>query len=352
MYRSYPASSTGWATAKRNIDPLTGQRYLGPFEPNYPQTLSAAIAYERQKEIYQSTLPYPKTAQERAMQRGYKNKTFGAGYKRSAAQIAMNQANARTRLTSNRALASWSYGLQASGRKISKGLSLERQVKSLIASKKKDAADVGRYNGAVTATISSCLTSSTDFTTAASGTGLLDMDGDSALINSVRITGNLSNLCQLDATAVASEGVYVRHLWVWFYKPLLVASAAGTLPPITEVLVSDSIIALPVTAAANGGRFTILKDKKWDLGTNTVGTAAASLDPRINGKNKVIIDYTVKVNKTCHFAANGVSGAPSGHYDSDVAAGRIDKGLLVLYTMTHGGPEVYCDIKTRLNYTG
>lgn len=233
---------------------------------------------------------------------------------------------------------------------------LDKQLRALIASKKREAADVGRSVSGSAATRISCLTSSTAENTAASGTGLLDMDGDSCLINYVRLKGNLYNGAVLDVDPATARDVQVRKIVVWFNKPLLVASAAGTLPPITEVLITDAIDSLYVTAAANGGRFTVLSDRKWNLGTNTYQSASSGGHARVSGHNSYSYDYIVKVGKMCKFAASSVAGGATagGHYDSDVAAGRIDKGLLMMYTiMTAVSPSVYDENQnTRLNYTG
>lgn len=242
-----------------------------------------------------------------------------------------------------------------SARAARKGKSLVRQVKALIASKKKDAADVTRATADASATTVACLTSTTNFATAASGTGLLDLDGDECLINSVHIKGYLNNSATLVLDPSAYNNPRVRKILVWFNKPLLVASAAGTLPPITEVLISDSVDSLKVTPAANGGRFQILSDKTFDVGSNTYQAATALGHARCNGKTMHTLDYRVKINKMCKFAANSVSGTPAGHYDSDVGPGRIDKGLLCLYTLysLFGAASTVDDsVVTRLNYTG
>jgi len=243
---------------------------------------------------------------------------------------------------------------QAQARRAVTKPSFVRQLKALVASKKKEAADVQRDNAAQTGTSICCLTSSTADATAASGTGLLDLDGDECLINSVHIKGSVDNQALLDLDPAGDADNFVRMLVVWFNKPLLVASAAGTLPPITEVLVTDSILSQFVTPAANGGRFTVLSDKIWNVGNNTYQSAIAAGHARTSGKNKHILDYTVKVNKMCKFAAPSVSGTPAGHYDSDVAPGRIDKGLLILYKMVlqAGSSTLGTVINTRLNYTG
>lgn len=235
------------------------------------------------------------------------------------------------------------------------GASLLRQMRSLIQSKKKDAPDVTRINGTMAGTTVSCLTSSTTVATAASGTGLLDMDGDSALINWVRIRANILNECLEDVTPVGIADALVRHIVVWYHKPLLVASAAGTLPPVTEILMTDDLRSLYVPSNRNAGRYVVLSDKTWNFGQNTVAVAATGAYPRFNGVCARQLDYVVKVNKNCHFMGNAVSGTPAGHYDSDVVAGQIDTGLLCFYTMTVGANAsgtLTSVTHTRLNYTG
>lgn len=233
---------------------------------------------------------------------------------------------------------------------------LDQQVKALIASKKREAADVTRTVVGMTVTQMSCLTSSTDLSTAASGTGLLDCDCDEVLINHVRLKGRLTVGAVLDLDPVGNVDFYVRKLVVWFNKPLLVASAAGTLPPITEVLITDAIESMYVTAAANGGRFVVLSDRKWNMGTNTYQAVTAVGHARVSGRSQQFYDYIVKVNKKCKFVASSASGSNAGgHYDSDVAAGRIDRGLLVVYTQVGtitGGQSLSDTNVTRLNYTG
>lgn len=234
--------------------------------------------------------------------------------------------------------------------------SFNRQLKALIASKKRDAADVTRSDTDLTSTSIACLTSSTDFATAASGTGLLDGDADEMMINNVRIKGSFLNPAKLDLDPTGNADVVVRALVVWFNKPLLVASAAGTLPPITEVLVTDSVYSLPVTDAANGGRFKILSDKRFNLGSNTFQAATAVGHARVSGQTNHMVDYKVKVNRMCRFKSSSTSGSNAGgHYDSDVSPGQVDRGLLVMYTMSNSVGEATTPqslLYTRLNYTG
>lgn len=230
---------------------------------------------------------------------------------------------------------------------------LNRQLKALISAKKRDSALVATSGQATTTTID-CATSTTWKATAASGTGLLDVDADEVMINSLHIRNVLSNPATLDVDITLNQDALVRKIVVWFYKPLLVASAAGTLPPVTEVLESDNVNSMVVTAASNGGRFKILWDKTFNLGTNTYGDAASTLGTHHSGVTTRVIDKWIKVNKMCKFKASGSSGTGSGHYDSDVSAGQVDRGLLIIYTLTTlGGAGYISESGTRrINYTG
>lgn len=230
-----------------------------------------------------------------------------------------------------------------------------RQVKALVAGKRKDATDITRDTVPQTVTTLACLTSSTAFATAASGTGLLDMDGDEALINSVLISQRITNNTVEDATPVGHTDTIIRNLIVYFKKPLLVASAAGTLPPITEVLVTDDVMSLPVPDTQNSGRFQIMCDRKYNMGINSVAVAATGTDPQLSGTTTRINQFMCKIDKKCHFKAAGVSGTPSGHYDSDVSPGQVDAGLLVMYVLIYQAPgsgTLNVETDTRLNYTG
>lgn len=234
--------------------------------------------------------------------------------------------------------------------------SLLSQVKALLASKQRDATDVARNNAALAgATTVSCLTSTTDFATAVSGTGLIEADCDEAHLNHVRIKGQLINSALLDVDPSSGADSYIRVMVVQFNKPLLVASAAGTLPPITEVLVTDALTSLPVTDAANGGRFKILSNKLFNMGTNTFAATTAVGSARVSGVNNRFIDYTVKINKQCKFKSPTLSGGTSagGHYDSDVPAGQVDNGLIVMYVQSTaaGFGTLGMTLNTRLNYT-
>lgn len=248
--------------------------------------------------------------------------------------------------------------------------SLATQVRRLIAGKKKDAADQQRiHGGGITSTRVFCMSSSGAVGVANSGTGLIATDSDRAQLNYVKIRGSY-NLRPLSVTVAQMAATFrskcrVRHLVVWFYKSKTDPSAAGTLPPITEVLVSDGVDSLVVPETDNCGRFTILSDRMFDCGRNLIAsdltaTQAYALS-QYDSSNVVGFAYDVKINKTAEFKVNAdpVTNL-GGHYDSDVSNGQISKGLCVLYIVAEGGAGaagtdvgtlVGINLTTRLNYT-
>lgn len=270
------------------------------------------------------------------------------------------RASAYSKLTAGKrsyALASKRYVLPA-GKPFRPRLSrssLASRVRALVAGKTKDSATTWRA-GTFTATTVSCLTSSIDFAVATGNSGLIATDADSALINSVTVRQSIELQCREDLTPVALSAACIRTLIVWFYEPLLAASAAGTLPPITEVLEADAVNALVVPDTRNAGRFTILYDKTVCLGSNTVAVAASGADARLNGMTVLNEEFTVKVGKQVHFAEPAVAGGADqgGHYDSDELIGLVRKGLLIMYTVginqATAGTTVI-DRNTRINYT-
>lgn len=229
-----------------------------------------------------------------------------------------------------------------------------RQVRALLNSKVRDAADITRDDALINATTAMCLTSGTDFGSAASGTGLLQSDSDEVRINWVRFKGRFDLLAALDLDPVGDIATVVRRIVVWFNKPLLVASAAGTLPPVTEVLVTNEADSLEYGKTSNGGRFVILSDRYFNLGTNTYQSVTAAGHARINGKISWPYDYTVKVGRMCKFKAPSSvdAGNGGGHYDSDNPNGQVSSGLLVCYTLFSGAQIATDFCVTRLNYTG
>lgn len=229
--------------------------------------------------------------------------------------------------------------------------SLSRQVRALIAGKKRDSALVTGINDVTlaSATVSACITSSDTGGggVAGSASGLLFGDSDSALINYVHLKGNFRTRHQ-NVTIANMASTYpprCRMLLAWYYKPLLVADASGTLPLVTEVLTSDAIDAMVLPSTANSGRFAVMFDKTYTLSGNryvidTTATQSYALAAESTMPSIVHFDEVIKINKKCHFAANADSATPAGHYDSDVNAGRVDKGLGVIYFLYDTGAGV------------
>jgi len=238
------------------------------------------------------------------------------------------------------------------------GSAMVKQVKGLLAAKTRDAVDVNlgitAYQSVVTAGL---CTSSTTLASAVYGSGILQTDADEVLINSLRVRGMFLLPATLLLDASGHYSGKVRRLVVWFNKPLAIAVAGGvTLPPLTEVLTDLSLDALPLNEATNAGRFTILSDRLWDIGTNTFQSAIAAGSARVNGRLGIVYDYTVKVGRKCSFKAPSTPGVGAGgHYDQANATGQLGTGLLMMYTLydSGGAPSTITDTYTRrLNYTG
>lgn len=233
------------------------------------------------------------------------------------------------------------------------------QVRRLLKGKTKDSENSDR-NGTLTTTTVSLLTSNTNFATAVDATGVLSTDQDCVTINSATVRGMVELQALEDVTPVGISAASYRTIIVMMKKPLTIASAAATLPPITEVLQTDSINSLYVESNANSGRFTVLYDKTVVLGTNTVAVAATGAYPRQTGPLVHIEDIKVPVNKMCYFKDEGYLGGAGnsgsgGHYDSDTSKGQVSAGLLLMYTLSDNAGEagtIVVTRETRINYTG
>jgi len=288
----------------------------------------------------------------KAPSNAYSNARFDAEFGPSA-PVAHKKARTMTDLQMRAASqqASWKVANQ-----------LSTQVRRLIAGKKKDAADVTRDQSSALTTRLHCLSSSTSNGTAASGTGIIATDSDRATINHVDIRGSFTLapvICTTAQAAALKGGFRARFIVVWFYKPLLDASAAGTIPPITEVLVTDTLDSMYVQDAANAGRFTVLSDKTFNMGRSLLLSDSSLGQQGHLPASTVPFKYRVKVNKQMLFRAPANDANPGGHYDSDVTNGQITKGMLVLYSNFEqegvvagsDAAAVNYNLITRLNYT-
>jgi len=208
-------------------------------------------------------------------------------------------------------------------------------------------------------TRSYCVTSGAAAGSASQYSGLLATDGDSAVIKSLEISGymDIAPLAKTAGSTLEScVPVTVRELLVWFYKPMQVAVAGGgSLPPITEVLVEDNVGSMYVDDSANAGRFKVLSDKKYRLGSNVYVTDLSLKETtigRIYCANKILI------GKTQHFKENAVPGVygtvhQGGHYDTNADAGQVTRGLCMLYYVSEGNAGTFtADMNMRLTYVG
>jgi len=195
-----------------------------------------------------------------------------------------------------------------------------------------------------------CVTSSTAYGSAASTTGLLSGTADNAMVNSVRLLGKLSNPAA--AGAAGTMDSLVRIMLVYFTKPLAAPVSGGALPPITEVLLVDSVYSNYVPENRRLG-FSIISDKTYNLGTNVFSSTATQSYAAVSGQNHARLDHLIKVNKQVHFNEPANASEPGGHYDAvnEVAAksGRVTRGLLVCYVQADGANS--CIIGSRTHYT-
>lgn len=199
-----------------------------------------------------------------------------------------------------------------------------------------------------------CLTSSTAATTAISSSGQIIPLCDSASLNFVEIRGHLAIRAVDAAMAATSYPGDVRILVVRFNKPIAQPTAAGTLPPVTEVLESDNYNAFPIASDVQNGRFQILSDRNFRIDPFGMGAGATSSSMPAASQ---AVNYKVKVKRQVDFLSStigpGVNGN-GGHFDSDQAAGQVSKGLLCMYVISNfSGASFapYGTLNTRVQYT-
>jgi len=190
---------------------------------------------------------------------------------------------------------------------------------------------------------------------ASEANGIIDSGQDSVHIKFVELKGyyNLAPLAVTAAGLPATIPVTIRRLVVWFYKPVAEPDAAGTLPPITEVLVTNDVKSMVVDDSANAGRFKVLSDKTIVLGSNVYVAATSTMKEtkvgRLYFEEKIIVGKTQKYVSEAAVASNN----RSGHYDSDVDAGRVSRGLLCMYHVYSGDAGTpTSSMQYRVTYVG
>jgi len=238
------------------------------------------------------------------------------------------------------------YPRHAVPRPVARAPGLRTQLSRLLQGQKRDAADVTQYNAAaMTTTTVGCITSSTAVATAASTSGLIEADADRGSLNTLRICG----FFEVDPVADGVDYATVRILLVDYIKAFTNPSAPGTLPAVTDCLVTDAVHSLPLSDAANSGRFRIMYDKVFNVGRNSTVTATAGF---LHGPIVVNFDEIIPLNVVQHYAFSAKVGTASGgHFDSDTTTGQVDKHLVCLYVLTRTPATLSCTMVRRLNYT-
>lgn len=230
-------------------------------------------------------------------------------------------------------------------------------IEELVLGRARDTPTVGREIDFMTMgnNVRQCLSSTVENTIAPLGSGLYKTIGNQVLINHVDISGAV---VQTAVTQPGSlEGWYaptVRKLLVWYDAPGSTPDEFGTLPPITEVMEDITIASLP--KADLSGRWTILWEKTFHLGwavQREGGTAEQDFGV-YTSTGKQYYKARVKVDKMTTYADRSTRGSPGGHWSSDSDLGRVNTGLLIMYTQ-YEAPVLMPIIdtcNTRVNYTG
>jgi len=206
-------------------------------------------------------------------------------------------------------------------------------------------------------TVSRCLTAMGSAAgTATSGNGVVVTDEDSALIDAYHYKGTyIGNwACQLaDGSSGEGVGFTIRHLYVWWNRSIELASSAGTLPSLANVLQE-------ISAGVYGPNCHFLAKNVTDKRFTVLADYTHYFDS-IRGPVVKHFDEYVKINKIQKYIAPATEALAGGHFDSDQLAGQVSTGLPVLYIIcTENGAQAGSDVtalvtalscKGRLIYT-
>lgn len=247
---------------------------------------------------------------------------------------------------------------------------LDKQLRTLLAGKTRDAVDV--YNNFALETDgnwASCLTSTTQTESAAVATGVVIADTDTAMINHVHTKGYIhSEAIQITPTML-TQALYVtnprvRTLYVWYNHMDTAPVPGGTLPSVLEVLKTATVNSHFVPDTQNSGKFTVLFDKVYTLHRNWIlsGAGAGDSASAPTGTYIVNVDDVIKIGKRQHYASSAgtvLNTNAGGHYDSTGASGRVTSGLLIRYMILDAGEgnglfkaiRIGGQLTDRLNYT-
>lgn len=188
---------------------------------------------------------------------------------------------------------------------------------------------------------------------AAYNQSIVASSADCANIKSIEVDGymDIAPLAKVAGSSLeACVPVTVRELLVWYYKPIQQPVNNGvTLPPVTEVLLTDTVGSMYVDPAANAGRFKVLSDKRFKLGSNVY---VANLSLKETSIARVYVPHKIMIDKVQHYKAPPTDTEKGGHYSSNFDEGLVSRGLCVLYYVSEGNAGTFTASMTmRLQYS-
>jgi len=230
-------------------------------------------------------------------------------------------------------------------------------VRGLIEGETKQTLHVTR-TGMSSAGEFACIVSSDDTSwspVATSTDGMIVTDSERARFKFLEIKGYF-DVAPLATTSAAgglplNDPYVVRELLVWYYKPKHQPDAGGNGPSTiaSEVLISSAVESMTVSDADNSGRFKVLSDRVMNLGSNVY--IAASNTMKETSKQRFDFTRKIMIDKSQHYKAAPTDTNKGGHYDSDVDAGQVTRGLCVLYYIVTGNAGTLTSVvTTRLTY--
>jgi len=114
---------------------------------------------------------------------------------------------------------------------------------------------------------------------------------------------------------------------------------------------SDQVNAFPFTDTANAGTFTILDDKRHQLGM-FANVSAATAVAGVTGPQVITMDDIIPIKKRVYFKRPSTDTYPGGHFDSTTDAGQVVTNLLmVYYIVSRESYQVQMDFNHRITYS-
>jgi len=147
----------------------------------------------------------------------------------------------------------------------------------------------------------------------------------------------------------------IRRVVVCWHKPRLEVTPAGTLPSSLSFIEvnstsSDQVNAFVFTDTANAGSFTILDDKRFQLGA--FGYDGTTSNAGISGPQVITMDDIIPIKKRVYFKRPCTSTYPGGHFDSTIDEGQVVTNLLmVYYIVSRESYQIGMDFNHRITYS-